>query len=265
MVSSLSLIFMVISEFLALGVPIVALIYFIRKYRISWKPILIGLLIFIVFSQVLEKLLHVYVLVINPLTVEWMENPFVFAIYGGLAAGVFEEVGRFVGFRYLLKKYRDWKDGVGYGIGHGGIESLFVGGLAIGQSLIFSFMINADVFETMVQSSGGGDAAVALTTVKEQLIGQPSVYFLMGGLERVFAFALQLALSVLVLYGVRSRKLIYLLYAVLIHAAVDFLAVLAGKFGVSVYVTEGLLCVVAILSGVFIVKSKEWFAKAAGA
>lgn len=259
MVSPLSISFLIVSEILALGIPIVVLIYFIRKYHISWKPILIGLLIFIVFSQVLEKLVHVYVLMINPQTMEWMENPFVFAAYGGLAAGIFEEVGRFVGFWFLLKKYREWKDGIAYGIGHGGIESLFVGGLAIGQSLIFAIMINAGVFEALVQSSGGGDAAAALTTIKEQLVGQPSVSFLMGGFERAFAFALQLALSVLVLYGVRRRSFTFLLYAILIHAVVDFLAVLAVKFNASVYVTEGLLSVVAILSVLFVVKSKRWF------
>ena len=59
----------------------------------------------------------------------FLENPYVFAIYGGLTAGIFEELGRFVAFFFLLKKYLDYKDGFAYGIGHGGIESILVGGI----------------------------------------------------------------------------------------------------------------------------------------
>ncbi|HET7657240.1 MAG TPA: YhfC family glutamic-type intramembrane protease, partial [Bacillales bacterium] len=111
MVQTLSIVFMAISDILAIGVPIAVLIYFYRKFHVSWKPILVGALIFFVFSQILEKLLHVYVLRINPETIALMKNHYILAIYGGLAAGVFEEFGRFFGFRYLLGKYREWKDG----------------------------------------------------------------------------------------------------------------------------------------------------------
>jgi hypothetical protein len=35
----------------------------------------------------------------------------ILAIYGGLTAGIFEELGRFVAFFFLLKKYLEYKDG----------------------------------------------------------------------------------------------------------------------------------------------------------
>ncbi|UJL46812.1 YhfC family intramembrane metalloprotease [Virgibacillus sp. NKC19-16] len=128
MIDTVSIIFMALEGILAIGVPLFCTIYFIRKYRISWKPILIGIMVFIVFSQILEQMLHRYVFGINPSLSEWLKNPYLFALYGCLATGVFEEIGRYIGFRYLLKKYRDWKDGIAYGIGHGGVEVLlFVG------------------------------------------------------------------------------------------------------------------------------------------
>lgn len=39
----------------------------------------------------------------NPAIAPILENPFVFALYGGLTAGIFEELGRFVAFFFLLK------------------------------------------------------------------------------------------------------------------------------------------------------------------
>lgn len=259
MVSSLSITFMVISGMMALGVPVAVLVYFYKKFRVSWKPILIGVLIFFVFSQVLEKLMHVYVLTINPQTMEWMKNPYAYAAYGGLAAGVFEEIGRFFGFRFMLQKYREWKDGIAYGIGHGGMEALLIGALAVIQSIVSAFLINSGAFYQMITAAGGGHATTALQTVKHQLLNTSPYTYLLSGLERVFAFALQLALSLLVLYGVRNRRIVFLVLAILVHAEVDFLAFLAGEFKINVFITEGFLFVVAILAVIFIVKAKGMF------
>lgn len=259
MVSLLSIVFMGISGIIAIGVPIATLIYFYKKFHISWQSVVVGALIFFVFSQILEKLLNVYVITINPYTMGWMKNPFVYAAYGAIAAGVFEEFGRYFGFRFLLQKYWKWKGGIAYGIGHGGMEAVLIGLLASVQSIVFALLINSGGFQQMIQATGGGQAAASLQAIQHQLLHTPSYLFLMSGLERVFAFALQLALSLIVLYGVRQGKMVFLLWAIFIHAAVDFLAVLAGKFNINVLVTEGFLCLVAILAVIFVVKSRKLF------
>jgi len=110
-------------------VPIIVLVYFRKKYNINLKIVGVGVLIFIGFTQILETPFQLFMRG-NPTTAEFLENPFIFSIFGGLTAGIFEELGRFVAFYYLLKKYRDYKDGLAYGIGHGGIESILVGGFA---------------------------------------------------------------------------------------------------------------------------------------
>ena len=45
----------------------------------------------------------------NPAIAPILENPFVFALYGGLTAGIFEELGRFVAFFFLLKNIKNIK------------------------------------------------------------------------------------------------------------------------------------------------------------
>ncbi|MEW9676362.1 YhfC family intramembrane metalloprotease [Lentibacillus sp. L22] len=255
---TLSIVFMVISGVLAIGVPVFCAIYFIRKYRISWKPILIGLLVFIVFSQILEKLLHQYVFGVNPYTQEWLTNPYLYALYGCLAAGIFEEVGRYIGFRYFLKNYRDWKDGIAYGIGHGGVEAFFIGGLASISLIINAYMVNSGTLDTLIQTNSGS-VAEGLQAGKEQLVNTPAYVYLFTGLERIFAFTHHLGFSLLVLYGVKSQKMKYLLYAILAHAAVDFVATLYQKIHFNIFIVESFNCIVAILAVVFIVKSRSLF------
>src|SRR5699024_12503314 len=96
---------------------------------------------------VLEAILHQAVFFVDIFTTNWLQNPLVYAIYASLAAGVFEEIGRFIGFRFLLKKFRSWKDGIAYGIGHGGIESMLVVGMIALSDIVLSFLIYFGVFD----------------------------------------------------------------------------------------------------------------------
>ncbi|SDN27503.1 Uncharacterized membrane protein YhfC [Fictibacillus solisalsi] len=256
MVSQTSIIFMILAIIVSIAVPVITLIYFRRK-QAPWKPVLIGILIFILFSQVLEKFLHVYVLNTNTQAAELMKNSYLYAFYGGLAAGIFEEFGRYVGFCFLLKKYREWKDGIAYGIGHGGIEAILIGAFAAFQNILMANLINSGGFERLA-GAPGQDPNI-LMGIKDQLVNTSSYMFLLGGFERIAAFVLQIALSIIVLYAVKSKKPLYLLYAILIHAAIDFVAVLSKSLEWSVWIPEGMLLVIALLSIVFIKKSKSWF------
>src|SRR5699024_180091 len=92
-------------------------------------------------------ILHQVVFFVDIFTTNWLQNPLVYAIYESLAAGVFEEIGRFIGFRYLLKKFRSWKDGIAYCIGHGGIESMLDLIMIASSNIVLTFLINFSVFD----------------------------------------------------------------------------------------------------------------------
>src|SRR5699024_7721580 len=110
MVSGGTIISIIIQGLIAFGLPIFFLVFLLKKYPKSWKPMLVGAGIFFVFAQVLEAILHQVVFFVDIFTTNWLQNPLVYAIYASLAAGVFEEIGRFIGFRFLLKNFRSWKD-----------------------------------------------------------------------------------------------------------------------------------------------------------
>src|SRR5699024_10761872 len=106
MVSGGTIISIIIPRIIAFGLRILLLVFILKKYPKYWKPMLVGAGIFFVFAQVLEAILHQVVFFVDIFTTNWLQNPLVYAIYASLAAGVFEEIGRFIGFRFLLKKFR---------------------------------------------------------------------------------------------------------------------------------------------------------------
>lgn len=251
MVSNMSIANMIISLVVTLAVVIGTFIYFYKKEKITIKPVLIGAGTFILFSQVLEKILH-FVVINNKI----FTNPLAFAIYGALAAGIFEECGRFIAFKTVLKNKHQWKDGVAFGIGQGGIEAILIGVLSIINYLVMSNFINTGTFD---QTIGAAVPAESLAQLKTILTG-PSSMFLAIGIERVFAFTMQIGLTMVVLYGVRYKKNLYLLLAIILHALMDVPAALYQTgFFKNVWWAELVFFVYAIIAVVYIKKSKKSF------
>ncbi|SDZ31290.1 Uncharacterized membrane protein YhfC [Bacillus sp. 166amftsu] len=241
---------MILQLAISVLVPIIVLIYFRKKYHINWKVVGVGILIFIGFTQILETPFHLFMRG-NPATAKILENPFIFAIYGGLTAGIFEELGRFVAFFFLLKKSQEYKDGLAYGIGHGGMESILIGGFAGLQTLTFATSINNGSFAQMVEK------LPELSRVQDALIQAPAYLYLLGSLERIMALVLQIAFTMLVIYAVKQKKYIFLVYAVLFHAFVDFFAALYQRQIINVFVTEGIIFIFTICAFILIRKMKD--------
>jgi uncharacterized membrane protein YhfC len=230
------------------------IVFYRKKGGVSVKPLLLGSVGFIFFSQLLEKALHAIVLLHFP---HYMDHPVWFGLYGGFTAGIFEEVGRFILFTWLLKKYRDYQSGISFGIGWGGAEAVLLTLAVVLPNLIFAFMINSGTFEAKL---GSQVSAEAIRTLKEGVLSHGASYYFFGCAERFFSIFIQLFLSVFVLLGVVKRKSIYLLYAVLIHAAVDFPLVFfqTGHFTL-LWVIEVYVAIIGCLSIFFLNRLKRYF------
>ena len=114
---------------LMIAVPVLFFLFWRRKHKpqtnISW--LIAGAVGFIVSARVLELGVH-YLCIIadNPVSKFINGSTLAFVLYGALMAGVFEECGRHIILKYILKKNRTRENAVLYGIGHGGIEILAV-------------------------------------------------------------------------------------------------------------------------------------------
>lgn len=255
MVSNVSIIFMVVSLLICLFVPIGLAVFAYKKYRISIKAVLIGALIFFVFQIVLRIPLLTFIS--KQHWYQWMaENTLLIALFLGLTAGLFEEIGRFIGYKLFLKEQLEWKNGIAFGIGHGGIEAVLITGMTMVNNIVLSFMINTGGYGALV---GARLPAASAQAIKNSLISGAPYTFAIGGVERIFAIAVQIALSLLILYGVMNRKTIYLLYAILLHALIDAPVVYMGMKGYGILIIEGLVALMALIAIFYIIRSGEIF------
>ena len=240
---------MAVAALMGIAVPVALAWWLVRQYHIRWQTILIGAGTFVVFALLLEPILHQVVLK-GPHGTTIMGNTWYYALYGGLAAGLFEETGRFLSMKYLMRKEPSCAlPGVGYGIGHGGMEMLMIFGITMISNLVMSVMINA------------GQTDVLLAKVPEEQLSQVQAQFaqlaslsagtlLIGLWERLSALILQLGLSLLVWTAVRrGGKWLWLFpAAILLHALVDGVVVILSKSVGMVYV-EVVISAIAVAVG----------------
>ncbi|GGJ57444.1 putative membrane protein YhfC [Anoxybacillus voinovskiensis] len=246
---------MFIQLFLSLFVPFALIIYGRKKGWLSWKAFGVGMLIFVLFSQVLEKIVHILVMDPSGTSLKGTDNVWAFVAYGALAAGVFEEIGRYIGFRFMLKNHRTFGDGLSFGIGHGGMEAVLIGGLSAVNMMVMSHLVQTGQFEQVASSLPATQVEMLKT-----MLNQPDWVYVLGSIERMFAIAIHMALSLLVLYGVRKGQFRYVVYAIFIHALIDVVpALYQVKIISNVWTVETLLAFIAIASLVFIRRMSEKF------
>jgi len=230
---------MLVINFLGMTVlPIIAAIYFSRKFKLSWKLFLAGGLTFIA-SQVLHIPL---VLALTPTFQSW--GLVLYAVVLGLLAGLFEETARYILFKFILKKANTWNEGVYIGLGHGGTEAILIG---ITAALAF---VNMMAYRYIDLSTVPGIPPEQLELAKQQVAAYwatPPYLAMLGFVERIFAMCLHVSLSVMVLYGLTSKKAIWFWMAVAWHAVVDALAVYLGQ-SISMLALEGIVGVCAVIS-----------------
>ena len=234
---------------LGLGVPFLLAFWLVKKYKVNPVTILLGAGVFILFALVLESLLHVVVLK-GPAGPSIVGNTLYYALYGGLAAGIFEETGRFVAMKWLLRKRSDKAlNAIGYGIGHGGIEMLMIFGVTMVSNLVIAIMINTGHSDVLLATVPPESQAMALGQF-EGIKAITAGSLLIGFWERISALVLQLGLSMLVWSAVRrgGKWLWFFPATILLHAFVDAMAVLLSK-SVSMAALEIIICAIAVAVG----------------
>ena len=246
MVPTGSIILMAVNALLGFVVPIVLSWYLVRKHHVKISTILIGAATFIVFALILESIMHQLVLN-GSHGAAIRENRLWYALYGGLAAGLFEETGRFLSMKFLMKKEPSTSlPAVAYGVGHGGAEMLLLFGLTMVSSLVLATMVNAGQTDTLL-SQAPEEAGAALEAQLETLQDTTPGQCLLGLWERFSALILQLGLSCLVWVAVRKGgKWLWLFpAAIALHALIDGVVVLLQK-SVGLVVLESLIMVAAV-------------------
>ena len=216
---------LIITVILMIAITVGACLYWRVKHKRQTKIsyLIAGAIGFILSARVLELGVHYLCIVTeNPVSRFINGHTAAFVLYGIMMAGVFEECGRHIVFKYVLKKDRTRENAVLYGIGHGGIEIVAV----ILPSMILYLVIailfsQGDVENAMVQLKITEEtAASALPSVQAAAAFDYGMMAL-NVIERIFAMLLHVGLTVIVFYGVVNAKKAFLPLAILLHMLMD--------------------------------------------
>lgn len=214
--------------FLCIGPPVIGGIYFARYRNGTFLTFLTGMLSFAVTQLVLR------IPLLNLLGSKWdwfsllpVTSPIAYTAVLAFSAGIFEETGRLVGLKYFRKGQTSWINGLAFGLGHGGIEAIWVASLGL---------------------------LPALRAGTLSMAGMQGVYV---GLERLCAMLFHIAMTLIVLAGIRRKRLWGWICAILIHGAYNFSIVLQNQS-----IIWGVLISGALLSLAYLLWTKKhWKSK----
>lgn len=230
MVPTANMVMMIVGALLGIAIPVFLAWWAVKKNKANLPPILFGAAVFLVFALVLESTVHQVVLK-GERGALIQGNVLYYALYGGLMAGLFEETGRFLAMKFLLKKHPATpRAGVAYGLGHGGAEMLLLFGLSMISTFAMALMMNLgqmDLLTAKVPDESKEQVLAQLEQIKTTGAGM----YLVGLWERLSALILQVSLSILVWAAARlGGKWLWLFpAAILLHALVDGVAVILAK------------------------------------
>lgn len=248
----LNIVMLFASALFCLALPVGILICWKKKHSsASMLAMVAGGVTFFVWALVLESLLHQ---VMVPLV---QDSVVMYVIYGALAAGTFEETGRFVTYKLFLKKTTaqgDPENAVMYGIGHGGIEAIILLSVNMFSFAVMAIMINSGMSELIFGELDEATLQIAVGQIGQYTLAEP-LWYVLCCFERVGAVVVHIAFSVFV-FAAASRKGKLWMYpaSVVGHALVDVFAALYQKNIVPLAVVEIWLAVCAVVLGYLAVR-----------
>ena len=233
---------LIITVLLMIAIPVGCFLSWRGKHKQQTKIsyLIAGAIGFILSARVLELGVHyVCILADNPVSRFINGNTWAFVLYGITMAGVFEECGRHIVLKYILKMNRTRENAVLYGIGHGGIEILAVLLPTMILYLVIAILFSqGNVEEAMKQLKITEETAAAALPSVQAAAAFDYGMMAMNVVERLFAMSLHIGLTVIVYYGVISEKKGFLPLAILLHMLMDTFPALYQRGVVPLWTVE---------------------------
>ena len=230
--------------------PTVLCIWWLKTRHEKFTSVLTGAMTFLIFALVLESIVHSIVFMVFP---GIRDNVVAYMLYGALMAGIFEETGRFLAYKLVLKKRTNRETAISYGIGHGGFEAVYILAATGINNFVYAGIINAGQFPALLdQLKAAGQDTSPIESLPEQLAAFGIADIGLPILERVFAVMFHIALSILVFYAVKNGKIWMYFLAVILHALLDAPAALYQQGVIGIAATEVCLALFSIVTFVMI-------------
>lgn len=229
-----------ISILIEIGLPITLAIFIWKKFKTSWAIFFLGTGLFL--ASLIRIPLNNFVTGIIKHNFDEEMLVVLSGLFASFTAGLFEEGVRAIGIGAMIKNKNYYK-GIMYGIGHGGggESMIFVGFSVLANYIVFRFLPHIIPKEN-------------LSILEDMAWYMPMV----GAMERVFAIAIQISLSALIMYAFLSKRYYFIIIAFFYHMLIDFVAVYLG-YKSGILITEIAVFVFALISIaiIFLLKPKK--------
>ena len=211
-----------------LALPLAVAIWWVRTRHEKVTTVLAGAATWFLFALVLEAAPKaVFLNPALPIGRKVLGSPALYTALGALLAGVFEETGRLVAFKTVLRKRRNRETAVSHGVGHGGMEAFFLLTVTGVQNLVYALLIRSGKFGELLEAAAArGADTTALEALPAQLAALTPLSACLALGERVSGMLLHAGLSVLVFYACKRSRYRLFGLAVLLHALFDVPAAL---------------------------------------
>lgn len=259
-VETASFIWLIVGAVLWIAVPVAIAIIWKLKKKEPITSILVGAATFLLFALILEK--PIQNVLAFPTAMGLPEhtvsrflnaNPVLLALVAGLFPGVFEETGRLIAFKTVLRKRKNKETSISYGIGHGGFEVILILGLTYIQYIAYAVMLNTGTFGTVVDQvvSQAPEQLGSIESIVSLLTGFSFADLSIAFVERIFAVLFHIGASIFVFYACKDKKRFWLYpFAIILHTGMDFIGALSifNVINLSAWTLEGIVAVFGLLT-----------------
>jgi uncharacterized membrane protein YhfC len=224
-VSTQTLVMLGIGAVIFFVVPIIIAIIWKKKKNEPFTTVIIGAAAFLLFVTVEKVIQSFFIMDSTPMGAFINARPVLWAFTVGFFPGLFEETGRLVAFKTLLKKRQQRETSISYGLGHGGVaEVSVIMTYTMISYIAYAALINSGEIATVIKQVR--ELAPSQLSQIEDLIRQLTEFSAMSLvtmiIERVFAVLYHTGASILVFYACKDKKKFWLYpLAVLIHTLID--------------------------------------------
>lgn len=236
---------LVVELALVVILPVAAATVWRRHSAALWSSLAFGAITFVLAQLIRLSLLQGLSLLLNPVARSW--EPALLTWLNGallvLTSGLFEEGARWLMIRRFARNVRSWREGVMFGIGHGGIEAL----LFVGGSVVSALVLSLSAPTVLAQLEQlPPEQAAAVQTQLDALNALRWWEPLLGAWERVPAMVFHIGATLLVLLGLLRSDRRLLLAAMILHIGFNAIAVVMLQF-TGIILTELAITLAALL------------------
>lgn len=234
---------MIISVFVLLIILIICMAWFYIHKKNAAKIFLIGMLGYFIPQICIRYPLIAWL----QTSILQMMDVYMVIFLLSISAALLETIGRYFVIRYLCKHEQGFSSGIISGLGHGLSEAIFLLVITYINNLFIIYLAQLGVVSNQIE---------LILTAMENV---PLYVFYFTLLERCLFIIIQAGLSSMMLNGMRKQKKMIFVFVFLVHFIIDLSITMLSTYGMSMYILDSIIGIIAILAILYMWKSDVWF------